>query len=443
MQINDRVRELRRVKASDLKPHPKNWRTHPKEQREALQGLLAEIGYADALIARELPDGTLELIDGHLRAETTPDQDVPVLVLDVTEQEAEKLLTTLDPLAAMAGADRTKLRALLGTLETKSAGVRDLLQELGAKHGVVPELSSIVETEVPAPPDAATTVRGDIIVLGDHKLMCGDAGSVEDLDRLLAGEPVHLVNTDPVYNVKVEPRSNNAIAAGLSSFGGGTHHQRFDAERNPDSRAPTDSKLRAKDRPLLNDSVTDEAFDKLLLAWFGNLGRVLVPGGSFYIWGGYANLANYPAALKASGLNFAQGIVWNKLHPVLTRKDFMGAFEFCFYGWKLGAGHHFYGPNNVTDLWEVKKVNPQNMIHLTEKPVELAVRAIVYSSKKGDNVLDVFGGSGSTLMGAEHTGRRAFLMELDALYCDVIVNRWETATGRRSIRQPLNGAQAA
>jgi len=99
-------------------------------------------------------------------------------------------------------------------------------------------------------------------------------------------------------------------------------------------------------------------------------------------------------------------------------------FELAFYGWKEGAAHRFFGPNNATDLWHVKKVNPQSMIHLTEKSVELAVRAIQYSSKPGENVLDLFGGSGSTLIGCEQTGRRAFLMELDELYCDVIRRRW-------------------
>jgi len=112
----------------------------------------------------------------------------------------------------------------------------------------------------------------------------------------------------------------------------------------------------------------------------------------------------------------------------------MGAFEICFYGWKEGAGHKFYGPNNATDLWHVKKVNPANMVHLTEKPVELAVRSIQYSSKLGENVLDLFGGSGSTLIGCEQTGRRAFLMELDQAYCDVIVQRWEEFTGRKAER---------
>ena len=100
--------------------------------------------------------------------------------------------------------------------------------------------------------------------------------------------------------------------------------------------------------------------------------------------------------LKACGLYFSQAIIWDKQHPVLTRKDFMGAFEIAFYGWKEGAGHTFLGPNNVTDLWHVKKVNPQSMVHLTEKPVELARLAIEYSSKPGENVLDLFGGSGSS-----------------------------------------------
>jgi DNA modification methylase len=158
-----------------------------------------------------------------------------------------------------------------------------------------------------------------------------------------------------------------------------------------------------------------------------------LPGRCFYIWGGYANLGNYPPFLSRHALYFSQSIVWDKQHPVLTRKDFMGAFELAFYGWKEGAGHKYYGPNNATDLWQVKKVNPQSMIHLTEKPVELAVRAMQYSSLPGENVLDLFGGSGSTLIAAEQTGRNAFLMELDCLYADVIVDRYQRFTGKPAI----------
>jgi DNA modification methylase len=300
--------------------------------------------------------------------------------------------------------------------------------------------------EIPEPPDEATTKPGDLWLLGDHRLLCGDSSKPEDLDRLLEGAAIHLVNTDPPYNVKVEPRSNNAIAAGNSSFAAPakkrTHHQSLDLARHPGKSKPTDKKMRAKDRPLANDFVSDQAFDELLDAWFGNAARVLQPGRGFYIWGGYANCGNYPPFLKKHGLYFSQAVIWDKQHPVLTRKDFMGAHEWCFYGWKEGSAHQFFGPNNATDLWHVKKVNPQSMCHLTEKPVELAVRAMQYSSRVGENVLDLFGGSGSTLIAAQQTGRKAFLMELDPPYCDVIVERFEKFTGTKAERVPAQKAAA-
>ena len=287
---------------------------------------------------------------------------------------------------------------------------------------------------IPEPPDEPTTKPGDLYLLGNHRLLCGDSARPEDVDRLVDGATIHLVNTDPPYGVKVEPRSNNAIAAGLSSFEGTTHHQKLDVVRHPEKAKPTGKKLRAKDRPLANDFLPDEEFVKLLHAWFGNIARALLPGRAFYLWGGYSNIGNYPPVLQECGLYFSQAIIWHKEHPVLTRKDFMGDHEWAFYGWREGVAHQFFGPNNATDVWSVKKVNPQSMIHLTEKPVELATRALEYSSKRGENVLDLFGGSGSTLIAAEQTGRRAFLMELDPLYCDVIVTRYEQFTGKKAKR---------
>ena len=431
MQIRDRIKTFRRVPASQLSPCPWNWRTHPQAQQDALRAVLAEVGIADAVLARELPDGRLELVDGHLRTETLAGAEaVPVLVLDVDEAEAKKIILSLDPLAAMAKADTERLEALRAEVETDNNALADLVNSQANEHKITKN-GGVVQDEVPAPPDAATTRPGDLWILGDHRLLCGDSSKPEDVDRLLGGAVIHLVNTDPPYNVKVEPRSNNAIAAGLSSFQA-THHQGLDLARHPGKSKPTGKKLRAKDRPLANDFVSDEAFDALLDAWFGNLARVLVPGRSFYIWGGYANLGNYPPFLKKHGLYFSQAIVWDKEHPVLTRKDFMGCFELAFYGWREGAGHEFFGPANVRDLWHVKKVNPQSMVHLTEKPVELAAMAMEYSSRAGENVIDLFGGSGSTMMAAEQTGRKAFLLELDVLYCDVIVARWEKLTGKKA-----------
>jgi DNA modification methylase len=362
-----------------------------------------------------------------------------IVELEIDDLQATALNIALNRTGDTSSFDLAALGRLLESLQEADAldgvGFSDkevdtLLDELVA---AAENLDGILEDGAPGLPDAATSRRGDVWILGQHRLRCGDSGSASDVDALLAGAPIHLVNSDPVYNVKVEPRSNNAIAAGLSSFSGTSHHQGLDLARHPSKARATHDKLRPKDRPLQNDFVSDEEFGRMLRAWFGNASRVLLPGRAFYIWGGYANLANYPSALAECGLYFSQAIVWDKCHPVLTRKDFMGAFELAFYGWKEGAAHQFLGPNNATDLWEVKKLNHTKMVHLTEKPVELAARAMQYSSRPGEHVLDLFGGSGSTLIAAEQTGRRAFLMELDELYADVIVDRWQKLTGKAAV----------
>lgn len=389
------------------------------------------------------------IVCGHTRwkaAQKLALEKVPVHVAkDLTPEQVRAYRIADNKLAELAVWDMSLLAVELGALREADVDLtslgfdQDELARLLA--GDVKEGLTDPDT-VPAPPDEATTKPGDLWILGNHRLLCGDSSRAEDLDRLLDGQPIHLVNTDPPYNVKVEPRSNNAIAAGLSSFAAAkpTHHQSMDLARHPEKAAATHRQLRAKDRPLANDFVSDEAFDGLLDAWFGNVARVLVPGRGFYIWGGYANLGNYPPFLRKHGLYFSQGIVWDKQHPVLTRKDFMGAFEICFYGWKEGAAHLFLGPSNATDLWHVKKIPPQQMEHLTAKPVELAVRAMQYSSRPGEHVLDLFGGSGSTLIAAQRTGRRAFLMELDQLYCDVIADRFQRFTGVPAVLERTGGS---
>jgi DNA modification methylase len=372
----------------------------------------------------------------------------------LTEQQRRAHMLADNRLAELATWDQDKLAAELGELSAAGVSVAELgwtsddLQRL-LNRSMAEADDLLARTPVAV---EARAERGSIWKLGPHRLMCGDSSAAEDVDALLAGAPVHLVNMDPPYNVKVEPRSNNAIAAGLSSFTA-THHEKFDVARFPSKAKPT-GKMRAKDRPLQNDFVSTEGFDAMLLAWFGNAARVLLPGRAFYIWGGYANSGNYPAALAASGLYYSQAIIWVKEHPVLTRKDFMGNHEWCFhgwrdehaslvqegkhykrghewclYGWREGGAHSFLGPANVPDVWTVKKVAPQQMVHLTEKPVELALRAIQYSSRKGENVLDLFGGSGSTLAACQASGRNAYLMEIDEPYCDVILERWGALTG--------------
>lgn len=162
MKIRDRIKELRRVKASRLRPHPKNWRTHPRTQQDALRGVLAEIGYADALLARELPDGSLELIDGHLRAETTPDADVPVLIVDLDDREAAKLLALLDPLAAEAEADHDVLAELLADVETESDAVRELIDRMLAE-GELP-LEELADDNQSDPPKVEIPEAYQVVV---------------------------------------------------------------------------------------------------------------------------------------------------------------------------------------------------------------------------------------------------------------------------------------
>jgi len=442
---------------ASIKPYEKN----PRQNVDAIEAVAKSIqnfGFRQPLVV----DAEHVIIIGHTRffaAQKLGLRVVPVHVVTELPPEKVKALRIADnKLHELADWDYdllpielNELRGLDIDLGALGFSTEELEKLLGA--GVHGNDGLTDPDAIPEPPDEAVTQRGDLWVLGNHRLMCGDSSKAEDLDRLLSGQKIQLVNTDPPYNVKVEPRSNNAIAAGLSSFPAakattasdarGMHHQGFDLSRDKSKAKGTTKKLRAKDRPLANDFVPDEEFDRLLRAWFGNIVRVLEPGRAAYIWGGYANCANYPSALKECGLYFSQAIIWVKEHPVLTRKDFMGNHEWCFYTWKEGAAHYFNPEiNNATDVWSVKKVNPQSMVHLTEKPVELAARAMTYSSKPGENVLDLFGGSGSTLIGAEQAGRKAYLMELDPLYCDVIVKRWEEFTGRKAERLVCEATEA-
>ena len=423
-------------KITDIKPYDKNPRDNDGAV-EAVARSIREYGFRQPIVV----DADSVIIVGHTRwkaAQKLGLAEVPVHVAtDLTPAQIKAYRIADNKVAELASWDMELLPIELSELR----GMDVDLELLGFSSEELEKMLGATGTEgltdpdaVPEPPDEAVTKPGDIWVLGNHRLMCGDSSKPEDVDRLLDGAKIQLVNTDPPYNVKVAPRSNNAVAAAQAS-GEYMGQQGMDAAIRGSNAHATHEKLRPKDRPLANDFVSDEEFARLLRAWFGNIKRVLEPGRSFYIWGGYTNIWNYPHALKESELYFSQMVIWVKEHPVLTRKDFMGNHEWCFYGWKEGAAHYFNPEvTNATDVWSVKKVNPQSMVHLTEKPVELAVRAMTYSSRPGENVLDLFGGSGSTLIAAEKTGRRAFLMELDPLYCDVIRQRWEEFTGKKAER---------
>jgi DNA modification methylase len=456
--------QIERWPIERLVPFARNPRTHTEEQVAQIAASIVEFGWTTPVLVGA--DGVV--IAGHARLQAARKlglREVPVIVLDHLSEAQRRALVIADNQLALAGTgwDEDLLRGLLVDLRQDEFNL-DLLgfsdEEIAAwltQDPEAPHEGLTEEDAVPEPLGEPVTRRGDLWILGNHRLLCGDSASSEDVKRLLEGAPVDLVNTDPPYNVRVEPRSNNAIAAGLSSFAnlandpklahrdrggesikreiahrkGLQHHQSFDLHRGASKAKATTKKMRPKDRALANDFMKDADYDVLLRRWFGNIAAALKPGGAFYLWGGYANCANYPPALAECGLYFSQAIIWVKNMPVLTRKDFMGAHEWCFYGWREGAAHWFNPDyNNVRDVWEVAKVPPQSMVHLTEKPVELAARALTYSSKAGETVLDLFGGSGSTLIACEKLGRRARLMEIDPPYCDVIIRRWQEYAGK-------------
>ncbi len=412
MKIRDRVKELRRVRANTLLPSARNWRTHPKAQREALQGLLAEVGYADALIARELPTGELQLIDGHLRAETTPDSKVPVLVLDVTEEEADKLLLSLDPLAAMAGADPAKLDALLKSVSTSSEAVSKMLGDLATASGLESLAPGVVEDVPPEPLKKAVSKPGDLWVLGKHRLLCGDSTNPDDVRRVMDGARAVLFATDPPYLVNYD----------------GTNH--------PNSKKNWRPK-RNKDWSESYGTAWDDAdaspdlYDKFIAV---AIAEAITPEAAWYCWHAARRQAMVEAVWVKHGVLLHQTVLWVKNRPVLTHSWYMWRHEPCFFGWLKGKKPRKAGAEILPNVWEVPTVSSATDAgHPTSKPVELFAIPMRQHTAVGDVCYEPFSGSGSQLIAAEQLQRRCHAIEISPVYVDVAVRRWQALTGENAV----------
>jgi DNA modification methylase len=395
MNIRNRVKALRNVRAADLTPNPKNWRTHPKAQQDALRGILAEVGYADALLARELPDGSLMLVDGHLRAETTPEQEVPVLVLDINEAEADKLLLSLDPLAALAETNATALDALLREVDTGSEGLQQMYADLAEAAELYQDGDKeIVEDEVPKPPVDPITKPGDLWILGDHRLLCGDSTKAEDVERLMAGAKAGMVHTDPPYGMSYQ------------------------------SNMRTKS---AKFAVLEND-------DRVLTEWIEP--AISNSEGWVFIWTTWKVLEQWFPVVKPFG-KLSNLVVWSKGGGGIgdLKKTFSTDHEIAFV---FNRGAELCG-KRIGSVWSFGKDAAGDYEHPTQKPVALAAEAIDKTTTKACTVYDPFLGSGTTLIAAEQLGRKCYGMEISPQYCDVIVKRWETLTGKKATREESNG----
>jgi DNA modification methylase len=393
--VRDRVTELIRIRAGDLAEHPKNWRRHPTKQRAALRGLLRDIGYADALLARRDGD-QLVLIDGHLRRSLDPNQLVPVLVLDVSEAEADTLLATLDPLAGLAQADPGILQELLASVETSSAAVQALLDSV-AKDAGLPVARPLVDPDwIPDPPRKPRTKPGDLWVLGRHRLLCGDARNPEDVKRLMGGAKADVLWTDPPYGVSYTGKTRRALTiAGDNPGGLGS---------------------------LLGDA-------------FSAANGVLRPGARLYICHPAGPLtAVFLDAFLDQGWRLHQTLVWVKDTMVLGHADYHYRHEPILYGYVPGPGRWgrgargWFGGNAETSVIEVARPSASRE-HPTAKPIELITRCLRNSSREGARVLDPFAGSGSALITCELHNRKGYALELDPGYCDAIVARWQGTTG--------------
>ena len=252
------------------------------------------------------------------------------------------------------------------------------------------------------------TKMGDVIALGEHRILCGDASKPEDLAKLLGNESVGLIHTDPPYNVNY--------------YGGARPH----AEARPANSKQWDR--------IYGDNMSQEDYEKWLSAILTNASAHLSPGAAVYIWNGHKQFG--PMYDMLAKLNFHIGcvITWAKERFALGYGDYNQQTEFCLYGWKEKAGpHKWYGPNNESTLWQIKRDNTADYIHPTQKPVALAHRAIRNSSKRGDIVLDLFLGSGTTLIAADSLKRRCFGTEIDPAYCDGIVRRYVEFAGKDKV----------
>ena len=379
---------------------------NPRKNDHAVDTVAAairEFGFRVPIVAKR--DGTI--IDGHLRfkaARKLELETVPVLLGDdMTETQIKAFRLSVNKLAELAGWDEDLLKLELAELqmaqydlELMGFGDEELERLLnGADDG-----GGLTEDDaVPEPPVEPVSKPGDLWILGNHRLLCGDSTLLSDVERLMDGQLADMAFTDPPYNVDY---GNNAK-----------------------------DKMRGKDRRILNDALGDGFYQFLYDACVNLL---VVTKGACYVCMSSSELHTLQKAWLDAGGKWSTFVIWAKNTFTLGRADYQRQYEPILYGWKQGTDHFWCGDRDQADVWFYNKPRV-NDLHPTMKPVELVERAIRNSSKSRDVVLDLFGGSGTTLIACEKTGRQARLVELDPKFVDVIVKRWEDYTGKKAVRE--------
>jgi DNA modification methylase len=390
-------------KIEDLIPYVNNSRTHSDEQIAQIAASIKEFGWTNPILI----DGDNGIIAGHGRvmaARKLKYKQVPTIELkDLTETQRKAYIIADNRLALNAGWDNEMLTIELNDLLADGFAL-DILgfdaKELNAllEPEVVEGLTD--EDAVPDVPDEPITKLGDIYQLGNHKLMCGDSTSIDAVDKLMDGQKADMVFTDPPYGVD------------------------YDGGHATDKRR---TKLENDDKTLMYAGALPIAY------------MASKDGAALYLWFADRFAKDVLTALEECNFQVRTWIIWNKN---LAQFGAIGAqykpkHEPCIYAFKKGKAPFWNGPNNEVTVWDVKR-HSKNEFHPTQKPVDLPVRALENSSKGGDIILDLFGGSGSTLIACEKQNRHARLMELDPKYCDVIVKRWEDFTGKKAMLVTAN-----
>lgn len=393
------MNKLELISIDDLIPYARNSRTHSEEQVAQIAASIREFGFTNPVL---IDDGG-GIIAGHGRcmaARKLKMATVPCIRLtELTEAQKKAYIIADNKLALNAGWDDEMLRIEIEELKDLDFDIDllgfdeeelDLIFELDEE-----ETEGLTEEDaVPDAPVEPVSKLGDVWLLGNHRLMCGDSTSIDAVEQLMDGQKADQWVTDPPYNVDYEGSDGQKIK---------------------------------------NDAMRDDEFRKFLVEAFSTAFSVIKAGASFYIWHADLEGYNFRGAVIDCGQRIRSCLIWDKPSIVMGRSDYHWKHEPCLYGWKDGAGHLWASDRKQSTVIDFIAKPKHNNLHPTMKPVELIEYQVLNNTKGSDIILDTFGGSGSTLIACEKTGRHARLMELDEKYVDVIIKRWQDFTGKEAI----------
>ena len=386
------------VEIDRLIPYANNARTHSSEQIKLIQSSLREFGFINPVII----DKNFGIIAGHGRVIAAQKEGITkipcVKVEYLTEAQKKAYILADNRLAELSEWDEELLKIEIEELEGLDFDVDLLgfdLEDFQISDSTEEE-SEATEDDYEEPvPNAPKAKTGDIYLLGNHRLMCGDSTNFDDVCKLMNGTLADMLITDPPYNV---------------NYHGGT----------------------AQQLTIKNDSMEDAQFRAFLSDAFKCADEVMKPGSVFYIWHADSEGFNFRAACKDIGWTVRKCLIWKKSSLVLGRQDYQWQHEPCLYGWKSGASHLWASDRKQTTILEFEKPK-RNDVHPTMKPVKLFDYQICNNTKEKDNVLDLLAGSGTSIIACEQNGRICYAMELDPCYVDVIIDRWEKLTGNTAV----------